>query len=171
MGCIEFGQQLILLLILLFPGIILQRDNSIKWSLVNSRVWLFVLRFWRPEACSSGKLSLELKGGSKTWAMQRTQMPPLTKEAPAVGGAWLSKAGAAHTPRCLYSSSNLQGSFASCVPLLAYSCQEKAGGTLLSQGEVEAGEQLWLPMKQRSPESQVLLRKLHTLPPWQVSCR
>lgn len=69
-------------------------------------------------------------------------MPPLTKEAPALGGAWLSKAGAAHIPRCLYSSSNLQGSFANCMPLLADSCQEKADGTLLSQAEVEAGEQL-----------------------------
>lgn len=69
-------------------------------------------------------------------------MPPLAKEAPALGRAWLSKAGAAHTPRCLHSSSSLQGSFANCMPLVAHSCQGKADGTLLSQAEVEAGEQL-----------------------------
>lgn len=69
-------------------------------------------------------------------------MPSLTKETPVLGRAWLSKAGVAHTPRCLYSSSNLQGSFANCMPLLEYSCQEKVDGTLLSKAEVEAGEQL-----------------------------
>lgn len=97
-------------------------------------------------------------------------MPPLAKEAPALGRAWLSKAGAAHTPRCLHSSSSLQGSFANCMPLVAHSCQGKADGTLLPQAEVEAGEQLVIPCTQKSPESQVRLRKLNTLPSWQVPC-
>lgn len=69
-GCIEFWRAVNTSVN--FPAIIVPRDNSVKWSLVNSRISLLDLRFWRPEACSSpGKLSL-LKDGSKTWAVKDT---------------------------------------------------------------------------------------------------